>query len=180
MAQSNVKPFELLGEYERLSLLHTVKVRDQQEQSDYSGVGFKVDETNWMIAIDRIDEVLILTETTKIPGIAAWVLGLGNIRGNLMPVIDFKAYMYGKQTKTTAHTRMVVIKQSGGQVGLVVDEIYGQKHFSNDQMIDKALDEEDPTFKYLKASYEDDLGVWNVLDLDMLINDSSFQNAAAV
>ena len=180
MSKNNVKPFELLGEYERLSLLHKVKSNEAQELSDFSGVGFKVDDTNWVIEIDKIDEVLILTETTKIPGIASWVLGLGNIRGNLMPVIDFKAFMYGKQTKTTAHTRMVVIKQSGGQVGLVVDEIYGQKHFSHEQSIDKSMDEDDELFKYLEASYEDDLSVWNIMDLDMLINDSAFQNAAAV
>jgi twitching motility protein PilI len=180
MSKNNVKPFELLGEYERLSLLHKVKSNESQELSDFSGVGFKVDEFNWVIEIDKIDEVLILTETTKIPGIESWVLGLGNIRGNLMPVIDFKAFLYGKPTKTTAHTRMVVIRQSGGQVGLVVDEIYGQKHFSKEQSVDKSLDSDDELFKYLDASYEDELGVWNIIDLDMLINDSAFQNAAAV
>jgi twitching motility protein PilI len=180
MSKNNVKPFELLGEYERLSLLHKVQSNETQELSDFSGVGFKVDETNWVIEIDKIEEVLILTETTKIPGIASWVIGLGNIRGNLMPIIDFKAFMYGKQTKTTAHTRMVVIRQSGGQVGLVVDEIYGQKHFSNEQAIEKSLDEDNELYRYLEATFEDDSSVWNVLDLDMLINDSAFQNAAAV
>lgn len=180
MSQNSVKPFELLGEYERLSLLHSVKLRDMQDESDFSGVGFKVNEDNWVMAIDRIDEVLILTETTKVPGISPWVLGLGNIRGNLMPIIDFKAYLYGKPTKTTAHTRMVVVKQSGGQVGLVVDEIFGQKHFTNDQEAPKAIDKEVSASKYLKRSFEDDVGVWNILDIDMLISDSSFQNAAAV
>ena len=180
MAQNNVKPFELLGEYERLSLMHKVKIRDMQQESDFSGVSFKVHDDNWVVAIDRIDEVLILTETTKIPGIAPWVLGLGNIRGNLMPIIDFKAYLYGKPTKTTAHTRMVVIRQSGGQVGLVVDEIFGQKHFSSDQKIENAIEEENSAYQYLMSSFEDDAGIWNILDLDRLINDSSFQNAAAV
>lgn len=176
MAINNVKPFELLSEYERLSLSHSVEqVSEVQEKGSSSGVGFKLDEQRWVVPINNIEEVLILTETTKIPGIASWVLGLGNIRGNLIPVIDFKAFITGKPIKTTPHTRMVVINQLGGQVGLVVDEVFGQRHFNSSQII-----ENDEKYNFLKRTYQDESGVWNQLDVEMLINDSSFQNAAAI
>ena len=70
MSKNSVKPFELLTEYERLSLKHSVDVQSVEIKDQWSGVGFKVDETNYVIAIDKIVEVIILTETTKIPGIA--------------------------------------------------------------------------------------------------------------
>lgn len=178
MAKNSVKPFELLTEYERLSLKHKVVVEKLDVKNSWSGVGFKVGETNYSIAIDKIIEVLILTETTKIPGIAQWVLGLGNIRGNLIPIIDLKLYLANKPTKTTAHTRMVVIKQIGGQVGLVVDEVFGQKHFSEKQVTKKTKERE--ILKYVKVSYTEDDVVWNILDDKLLINDPAFQNAAAI
>ena len=181
MAKNNVKPFELLVEYEKLSLKHKVVTKEANVKDQWSGVGFVVDEDNFLLAIDKIVEVLILTETTKIPGIASWVLGLGNIRGNLIPVIDLKSFLFNKPTKITAHTRMVVIQQVGGQVGLVVDEVFGQKHFNKNQLVkdNKSKNKKNP-FKYSTIAYLEDDKVWNVLDDEMLINDPAFQNAAAI
>lgn len=178
MAKNSIKPFELLVEYERLSLKHKVKSEEIQNTSAWSGVGFKVDDHNYALSIGEIVEVLILTETTKIPGISSWVLGLGNIRGNLIPVIDLKSYLFHKPTKTTAHTRMVVINQIGGQVGLVVDEVFGQKHFSREQLRDIPEDEE--AFKYVENTYQEGEELWNVLDVGKLVNDPAFQNASAI
>jgi len=180
MSKNSVKPFELLTEYERLSLKHSVDVQSVAIKDRWSGVGFQVDEIKYVIAIDKIVEVLILTEITKIPGISQWVLGLGNIRGNLLPIVDLKFYLFKKPTKTTAHTRMVIIQQVGGQVGLVVDEVFGQKHFIKKQMIKKSDSSDKETLKYSKVSYKEDEDIWNVLQDDVLVNDSSFQNAAAV
>jgi twitching motility protein PilI len=178
MAKNSIKPFELLTEYERLSLKHKVELLKVELKDQWSGVGFKIDEVNYVLTIDKIIEVLILTETTKIPGIAQWVLGLGNIRGNLVPIIDLKSFLFNKSTKITGHTRMVVIQQVGGQVGLVVDEVFGQKHFTKQQLNKKNKSKE--TLKYTDISYTDDNVVWNVLDQEKLINDPSFQNAAAI
>lgn len=176
MLKNSVKPFELLTEYERLSLKHKVTVESVDLVDQWSGVGFRVDEINYVLAIDKIVEVLIITETTKIPGISSWVLGLGNIRGNLLPLIDFKSFLYGKTTKITAHTRMVVVNQLAGQIGLVVDEVFGQKHFQTSQIIDSDED----SVKYSEVAYQEEDEIWHVLNDEMLINDSAFQNAAAV
>lgn len=177
MAKNSIKPFELLTEYERLSLKHKVELLKVELKDQWSGVGFKLDEVNYVLTIDKIIEVLILTETTKIPGIAQWVLGLGNIRGNLIPIIDLKYFLFNKPTKITGHTRMVVIQQVGGQVGLVVDEVFGQKHFTKQQLNKKNKSSEN--LKYTNISYTDENVIWNVLDQERLINDPSFQNAAA-
>jgi len=175
MSKNNVKPFELLAEYERLSLKHKVEAQTEKVSNQWSGVGFKVGEIYYVIAIEKIIEVLILSETTKIPGISKWVLGLGNIRGNLLPIVDFKSYLFNQPIKITAHTRMVVIQQIAGQVGLVVDEVFGQKHFVQEQKSKKENE-----LKYSDLAFEDKGVLWHVLQDDKLINDPSFQNAAAV
>lgn len=180
MLKNSVKPFELLTEYERLSLKHKVEVQKIEVKNQWSGVGFRVGETNYVLAIDKIVEVLIIAETTKIPGVAPWVLGLGNIRGNLLPIIDFKAFLYKKPTKITAHTRMVVINQLVGQVGLVVDEVFGQKHFLKKQIQEQSKSKKKENVKYSNIAYKEDESVWNVLEDELLINDSAFQNAAVV
>ncbi|MBL4773136.1 MAG: purine-binding chemotaxis protein CheW, partial [Alcanivoracaceae bacterium] len=168
MAKNSVKPFELLTEYERLSLKHSADIQKTEIKDQWSGVGFKVDEINYVLAIDKIIEVLILTETTKIPGVLQWVLGLVNIRGNLIPIIDLKSFLFNKPTKITGHTRMVVIQQVGGHVGLVVDEVFGQKHFTEKQIFDQSNLSMKGPLKYTKIAYKEDDRVWNVLEDDKL------------
>ena len=75
---------------------------------------------------------------------------------------------------------MVVIQQIGGQVGLVVDEVFGQKHFTKKQILKKSDLKDKEPLKYSEIAYKEEDDVWNVLQDDVLINDSSFQNAAAI
>ena len=77
---------------------------------------------------------------------------------------------------------MIVIQQVGGQVGLVVDEVFGQKHFTKKQahkIKNKETNNEDP-LKYVEVTYKEDDIIWNIFDDELLINDPSFKNAAAI
>ena len=48
MAKNSIKPFELLTEYERLSLKHKVELLKVELKDQWSGVGFKLDEVNYV------------------------------------------------------------------------------------------------------------------------------------
>ena len=59
----------------------------------------------------------------------------------------------------------------------MVDEVFGQKHFTTKDIIKQKKGKNN--LKYSEVSYKDkDGGVWSVLEDELLINDPSFQNAA--
>lgn len=179
MSKNIIKPFELLLEYEKRSVTHALGgTNEEGELGDWSGIGFRVGGMHLVSQVDEINEVVILPELVKIPGIDTWVLGLVNIRSNLIPAIDLRAYLTGEPSKLTKHSRMLVINQPGGQAGLVVDEVFGQRHFKQSESQDVEGDDDSRVYKYCDNYFSHDDVNWVVFDMNQLIQDTNFQNAS--
>ncbi len=179
MSRQIIKPFELLLEYEKRSVSHALgSAEEEKELGDWSGIGFKIGDTYLISEVDAVNEVVILPELVKIPGIDTWVLGLVNIRSNLIPAIDLRQYLTGESSKLTKHSRMLVINQPGGQAGLVVDEVFGQRHFKQSQWEDVEGDDDSRIYSYCDKFFSHDEVIWNVFAMEQLVQDAKFQNAS--
>ncbi|WP_395377121.1 chemotaxis protein CheW [Marinicella sp. W31] len=179
MAEGAIKPFELLLEYERRSLAHGQGGTDEEATlGDWSGIGFKLGMDYMVSDVDTVNEVLILPDVIAIPGIAPWVLGLVNIRSNLMPAVDLKLFLTGVPTKLTKHSRMLVVEQPGGIVGLVVDEVFGQRHFMEASKQEITGDREQGAEQYSEHAFADNDLNWKIFQVGSLVADPNFQNAA--
>jgi len=179
MSKQIIKPFELLLQYEQRSLSHALgSATDESDRGDWSGIGFKIGDYHLVAPVNDVNEVVILPELIRIPGIDTWVLGLVNIRSNLIPAIDLKSFLTKEPAKITKHSRMLVINQPGGQAGLVVDEVFGQRHFNKSQEQDVESDDASRIFAYCDKYFNHEGVDWNVFEIEQLISDMSFQNAA--
>jgi len=179
MSKQIIKPFELLLEYEKRSVSHALgSAEDEADLGDWSGIGFKIGDIHLVTEVDDVNEVVILPELVKIPGIDTWVLGLVNIRSNLIPAIDLRLYLTGEPAKLTKHSRMLVINQPGGQAGLVVDEVFGQRHFKQSQLQDVEEVGDSKIYSYCDKFFNHDEVIWNVFAMEQLVQDTKFQNAS--
>lgn len=179
MSKHIIKPFELLLEYEKRSVSHALgSSTEEGELGDWSGIGFKIGDMYLVTQVDDINEVVILPELVRIPGIDNWVLGLVNIRSNLIPAIDLRSYLTGESSKLTKHTRMLVINQPGGHAGLVVDEVFGQRHFKHSDSSDVEGDDASRVYTYCDKFFSHEDVNWNVFAMDQLVQDTNFQNAS--
>jgi purine-binding chemotaxis protein CheW len=77
----------------------------------------------YALPVEDIVEVTLRKEITEIPGSAAAVLGLANLRGSVIPVYDL-ARVLGVDGADGGE-RLVVAAQGGRQAGLTVDEVTG-------------------------------------------------------
>jgi purine-binding chemotaxis protein CheW len=59
---------------------------------------------------------------TPVPGSASYVVGIIQVRGHVIPVIDLRRLFGQPAGETTLDTRVIVTEQSGRQVGLLVDK----------------------------------------------------------
>ncbi|HEX7340091.1 MAG TPA: chemotaxis protein CheW [Rhodanobacteraceae bacterium] len=127
-------PFELLAEYERLSLAHVAGEPEQIETPGlWRGIGFRVGGHLLAARIDEIDELLTPQVLTPVPGTQAWMKGLANVRGNLVPVVDLGAFLFDMPTRMSGRCRLLVMHHQGTHVGLLVDEILGQRNLGDEQ-----------------------------------------------
>lgn len=127
-------PFELLAEYERLSLAHVAGMPEQIEAVGlWRGIGFRIGARLLVSGISEVNELLTPPALTPVPGTRGWLLGVANVRGNLIPVVDLGWFLFGERTLATDQSRVLLVRQQGGSVGLLVDEVLGQRNLTLDQ-----------------------------------------------
>jgi len=125
----------LLADFERRSVDHYVGEASRQQQiSNWDGVVFRLGPHHLTCRIDQIEEIIAFPPFYPVPGTKDWLLGLANVRGNLAPVSDLGWYLFGTRTPITARTRLILTKFQGRLAGLVVDEVFGQRHFHTDDL----------------------------------------------
>ncbi len=141
---ANRTPFEILARYERLSLAHASDTQDKLEAPGlWRGIGFRVGSRLLLSGIDEINELLAVPSLTPVPGTQPWLLGVANVRGNLVPVVDLGRFLFGERTQHSDRSRLLVVHQSGGSVALLVDEVLGQRTVDEEQR-QHAQEEDDP------------------------------------
>lgn len=173
-------PFQVLKEYERLSLAHAVGLPEQVVVTgQWSGIGFRLAGLNLAVPISDIREILPFPPLTRVPGAAEWLLGIANVRGTLAAVIDLRGFLEGEETKITPQSRLLLVNQLGGVVGLLVDEVVGMRRFMEDEEAEEAELVSSMVAGFIAREYEQDGVRWGVFDLDELLQRPDFMQAAA-
>ena len=89
-------PFAILAEYERLSLAHVAGLPAQMSAPGlWRGVGYRIGKQRLASGFDEVVEILPVPALTPVPGAQPWMLGVANMRGNLLPVVDLKWFLEG-------------------------------------------------------------------------------------
>lgn len=94
-------------------------VVEQEEQM----VAFRLAGETYGIPIALVHEIIRPCEITDIPRTADYVLGVINLRGKIVPVIDLRRRLALPPTEETRATRIVVVEVEQGIVGMMVDAV---------------------------------------------------------
>ena len=171
-------PFELLAHYERACLAHSAGAPERVESLGlWRGIGFRIGRRAFVSGIEEINELLAVPPLTNVPGTQPWLMGVANVRGNLVPVIDLARFLFGERTQHTERTRLLVVRQGAGSVALMVDEVFGQRTVDAEQRR-QAEQEDDPR---LARFVDDRVGDSRlaVFSMGKLVRAPDFRQAAA-
>lgn len=83
-------------------------------------VGFRVGKENFGVPIDIVHEIVPMTEITAVPDSPAYVEGVINLRGRIIPVVDLRK-RFGEAVQPNRRNRIMVAELDAHRVGLVVD-----------------------------------------------------------
>lgn len=145
----------------------------------WDGLAFKVAGIRVLAPMNEVTEILNLPPVlTRVPGAKTWIKGVANVRGNLMPIVDLQSYLGGKPVVTNRRSRVLIINRGDVTTGLLVGDVQGMRHFSDEQRIASARIE-GVIGRFVQAAFETSEGIWPVLSMDRLVNDEAFRMAAA-
>jgi twitching motility protein PilI len=146
--------------------------------SQWSCIAFRVGDNSLSVSLDEVVEILDMPKLTRVPLAQTWVCGIANIRGNLLPVVDFSGFLNGEVTCTGEKTRVLVIDYNGVYSGLVVDEVYGLKHFMENEYTDVKPEIDEFLLPYIRNGFYREGKMWHEISLFALAESPRFMMAA--
>ena len=173
-------PFEMLLDFERRSLAHVAGLPEQFDAPGlWRGVGYRIGGRRLASAFDEVLEILPLPQITPVPGAQAWMLGVGNVRGNLLPIVDLKQFLEGERTVLHETQRVLIVRQPDGDVAVTIDELYGQRSFQDEQQVEPETLAEGRYGHFVERAYRLAGQTWGVFSLGRLARTPEFRQAAA-
>lgn len=99
-------------------------------------VGFTVGSEEFCVDILKVQEIIRMVKVTHTPNAPEYVEGIINLRGRVIPVIDFRRRMHFPESgEIDEHTRRIVVVSFGTTlVGLIVDKVSQVMKISPEQI----------------------------------------------
>ena len=86
-------------------------------------VTFRLEEETYGINVMQVQEVLRYSEIAPVPGAPDYVLGIINLRGNVVTVIDTRARFGLQPGDVSDNSRIVIIEADKQVIGILVDSV---------------------------------------------------------
>lgn len=153
--EATQSPFDLLSAIDVKSRSHAVGLPSQEEaKEEWTGVLFRLRDTELLAPMSEVAEIVSVPDIAGVPGVKPWVLGIANMRGSLLPVIDLQGFLFGKNSEADAKfRRLLVVNHQGVFAGLLVDAIIGMKHFWQDDRAEELPSLDEAFAPYVDVSY---------------------------
>jgi purine-binding chemotaxis protein CheW len=84
---------------------------------------FALGAETYGIDINSVSEIGEMRTITPVPGSPDFVMGILNLRGNILPVIDLRRRLLAIPAPVTPDPRIIVIEVLGQQLGIVADSV---------------------------------------------------------
>jgi twitching motility protein PilI len=174
------RPYELLLAMEQRAR-QTIASRDGADgkRREWIGVGFRLAKDSFVTDRNDVKEVLSVPELlTRVPGAKSWLRGVANVRGQLITIVDLKAFLGGGISMIDRRSRVLVSSSREVPTGILVDEVVGFQRFDASDHDAKAVTPAVQYDDYLDGSYRRDGEEWPYFRIPKLLADESFLSAA--
>jgi len=97
-------------------------------------VGFELAGQRYAFHIEQIQEILIPAGVTRIPEVPAYVEGVSNLRGTIIPIIGLRQLFGIEPVAADDQTRTVVVNVGTRTMGCTVDSVSRVLRITTDQI----------------------------------------------
>lgn len=143
-------------------------------------VTFELDGETYGIDVMRVQEVLPMTEIAPVPGAPPYVMGIINLRGNVVTVIDTRMRFGLEAKEPSQENRIVVIETEEQVAGVLVDSV-AEVTYVNDSEIDTApnVGNEDSA-RYIHGVVSRGEALLILVDVNRLLTSEEWEEVAAL
>ncbi len=97
----------------------------QEKSTEKRLITFKLNDELVGIDITNVVKITIDMDITPVPKTKEYILGVMNLRGNIIPVVTIKKKLGLPEVAVPARNTIIVVETDFGNVGLLVDKVEG-------------------------------------------------------
>ncbi|WP_017926412.1 MULTISPECIES: chemotaxis protein CheW [unclassified Thioalkalivibrio] len=137
-------------------------------------VTFSLAEETYAIDVLQVQEVLKVTEIAPVPGVPDYILGIINLRGNVVTVIDARRRMGLDDREPDEASRIVIIDVDNQNVGILVDSVSEVVRISLDSVEPAPEVGNDDSSRFIQGVTSTEQGLTILVDLNKLLSDEEW------
>lgn len=146
-----------------------MSTENNTSKSDDRYLCFTLGAEEFGIPLLSVKEVIAMPEFTPLPQSPAHFLGIMNLRGQVISVIDLRTKL-GIKPKELSETAVIICDLHPNNIGIVVDSIDRVIHPTSDQISEKPQLEEHKKLNYIQGVYREDHRLILLLDIVKTLN----------
>lgn len=139
---------------------------------------FRLGDEIYGLNVMQIREVLRYTEITPVPGAPYFVLGIINLRGNVVTVIDTRKRFGLPRGDVNNNTRIMIVETQGLVIGLLVDSVAEVIYLRQSEIELTPNVGNDETSKFIQGVCNKNNELLILIDLEKLIEVPQFGDVA--
>lgn len=124
---------------------------------------FKLNDQQYALPIQETQEIIRMTNITKVPNSKNYVEGIINLRGSIVPVINLNKRLNLPISNYDDDTRIIVVENKGQKVGMIVDTVLEVGRFMESEMEPPSVAGD--SVDYLKGVVKKKEQLWLLLNL---------------
>lgn len=137
-------------------------------------VTFRLSGETYGINVMQVQEVLRHSEIAPVPGAPPYVLGIINLRGNVVTVIDTRHRFGLTSGEVTESTRIVIIEADGHVIGILVDSVAEVVYLRQSEIENAPNVGNDESAKFIQGVCHKNEELLILIELDKLLTDSEW------
>lgn len=142
-------------------------------------VTYKVDNETYGINVMQVQEVLRYTDIAPVPGAPDYVLGIINLRGSVVTVLDTRLRFGLVQAESTDNTRIIIIETEHHRVGLLVDSVAEVVDLRQSEIETAPNVGNEDSAKFIQGVANRGGELLILVEINKLLNDQEWQEVSA-
>ena len=137
-------------------------------------VTYRLGDETYGINVMQVQEVLRHTDIVPVPGAPEYVLGIINLRGNVVTVIDTRTRFGLDPAETTDSSRIVIIESDEQVVGILVDSVAEVVYLKSSEIDGAPNVGTEESARFIQGVSNRDGELLILVDLNKLLNDEEW------
>lgn len=153
---------------------NAARVQSTRDDPVLQWVTFKLGNETYGINVMQVQEVLRYTEIAPVPGAPTYVLGIINLRGNVVTVIDTRMRFGLEPSEVTDQTRIVIIEAEQQVIGILVDSVAEVVYLRQSEIETAPNVGNEESAKFIQGVCNRDNELLILVDLNKLLSDQEW------